>query len=63
MAEKLNNFEKKSDSSPVLNPDDWPDALKCLTIGLVANKYTKLGKTNENLLLSQGLSCIKILLC
>jgi hypothetical protein len=25
-------------------PDDWPDA-----IGLVANKYKKLGKTSENL--------------
>jgi hypothetical protein len=32
-------------------PDDWPDA-----IGLVANKYTKLGKTSENLILSLGLS-------
>ena len=41
-------------------PDDWPDALDHLAIGLVANKYTKLGKTSENLLLSQGLSYIKI---
>ena len=56
MAEKLNKFEKcekkKSDFSPVLNPDDWPDALDCLTIGLLANKYTKHGKTSENLILS-----------
>jgi hypothetical protein len=27
-------------------PDDWPDALDHLAIGLVANKYTKLGKTS-----------------
>ena len=27
------------------------------------NKYTKLGKTSENLLLSQGLSYVKIPLC
>ena len=33
-------------------PVDWPDALDRLTIGLVANKYTKLGKTSENLILS-----------
>ena len=52
MAEELNNFEeierkKKSDFRPVLNQtpfDDWPDALDHLTIGLVANEYTKLGK-------------------
>jgi hypothetical protein len=30
---------------------------------LVANKYTKLGKTSETLLLSQGLSYMKIPLC
>ena len=44
-------------------PDDWPDALDHLAIGLVANKYTKLGKTSEILLLSQGLSYMKIPLC
>jgi hypothetical protein len=44
-------------------PDDWPDALDNLAIGLVANRYTKLGKTSEILLLSQGLSHIKIPLC
>ena len=44
-------------------PDDWPDALDCLTKGLVANKYTKVGKTSENLILSLGLSYIKIPLC
>ena len=32
--------------------DDWPDALDHLAIGLVARKYTKLGKTSETLLLS-----------
>ena len=41
-------------------PDNWPDALDCLTKGLVAYKHTKLGKTNENLILSLGLSYIKI---
>ena len=41
-------------------PDDWPDAIDHLAIGLVANKHTKLGKTSENLLLSHGFSNIKI---
>ena len=71
MAEKLNNFEKferkKNQISALFStqtpPDDWPDALDYLTIGLVANKYTKLGKTSENLILSLGLSYIKIPLC
>ena len=71
MAKKLNNFEKferkKNRISALFStqrlPDDWPDVLDHLAIGLVANKYTKLGKTSENLLLSQGLSYIKILLC
>ena len=71
IAEKLNNFEKferkKSKISTLFltqrSPDDWPDALDHLAIGLVANKYTKLGKTSENLILSQGLSYIKIPLC
>ena len=31
-------------------PDDWPDALDCLTLGLVANK---LGKISENLILGK----------
>ena len=44
-------------------PDDWPDALDHLVISLVANKYTKLGKTSEILLLSLGLSYMKIPLC
>ena len=59
MAEKLNNFEKferkKNQISALFStqsPDDWPDALDCLTIGLLANKYTKHGKTSENLILS-----------
>ena len=71
MAEKLNNFEKfdrkKNQISALFStqrpPDDWPDALDHLAIGLVANKYTKLGKTSENLLPSQGLSYIKVPLC
>jgi hypothetical protein len=54
MAEKLNNFEKferkKSNFSPVLNPETyWWLALDHLAIGLVANEYTKLGKTSETL--------------
>ena len=58
MAQKLNNFEKP-DFYTVLKLD----ALDCLTIGLVAYKYTKLGKTSENLILSQGMSYIRIPLC
>ena len=68
---KLNNFEnferKKRQISALFftqrPPDDWSDALDHLAIGLVANKYTKLGNRSENLILSQGLSYIKILLC
>ena len=71
MAEKLNNFEKferkKSQNSALFltrrPPDDWPDALDHLVIGFVAKKYTKLGKTSEILLLSLGLSYMKIPLC
>ena len=43
--------------------DDWPDALDHLAIGLVANKCTKLAKISEILLLSLGLSYMKIPLC
>ena len=71
MAENLNNFtkfqEKKHQISVLFStqrpPDDWPDALDHLDIGLVANKHTKIGKNIENLLLSHGLSYIKIPLC
>ena len=71
MAEKMKNFEKferkKNQISALFStqtpPDDWPDALDYLTIGLVANKYTKVGKTSENLILSLGLSYIKVPLC
>jgi hypothetical protein len=71
MAEKLSNFEKfertKNQISALFStqrpPDDWPDALEYLAIGLVAYKYAKLGKTNETLFLSQGLSYMKIPLC
>ena len=37
-------------------PDDWPDALDYLVIGLVANKYIKLGKPSENFYLVRGCS-------
>ena len=64
MAEKLSNFEKfdrkKNQISALFStqipPDDWPDALDHLAIGLVAIRYAKLGKTREILLLSHGLS-------
>ena len=63
----MKNLKKKNQISALFStqrpPDDWLDALDHLTIGLVANKYTQLGKTSENLLLSQGLSYIKIPLC
>ena len=70
MAETLNNFEKfekkkKNQISALFStqtpPDDWPDAIDHLTIGLVANKYVH--KTSANLILSQGLSYIKIPQC
>jgi hypothetical protein len=71
MANNLNNFEKfERKKSQILAlfltqrpPDDRPDALDHLAIGLVANKYTKLGKTSEILLLSLGLTYMKIPLC
>ena len=60
----MKNLKEKSQISALFltqrPPDDWPDALDHLAIGLVANKYTKLGKTSETLLLSQGLSYMKI---
>ena len=56
MAEELNfeKFERKKNQISALfstqrQSDDWPDALDHLAIGLVANKYTKLGKNSENL--------------
>ena len=52
--ENLN--EKKSDFCPVLNPEPSWWLARALTIGFVANRYTKLWKTSENLILSQGLS-------
>ena len=56
MSENLKNFEnlKEEKVSLVLNH---------LAIGLVDNKYTKLGKIVEKLLLIFGLSYIKIPLC
>ena len=62
MAEKLNNFEKcESDFSLFSTqtpPNDWPDALDRLTIDLVANKYTKFGKTSENLMVEPVIQLI-----
>ena len=60
MAEKLSNLKKNCKKrnpisalfSTLRPPDDWPDAIDHLNIGLVANKCTKLGKTSENLTLS-----------
>ena len=67
MVEKLNNLKEKKQMSALFStqrpPDDWPDAIDHFTMGLVANKCTKLGKTIENLVLSLGLSYIKIPLC
>ena len=65
MAEKIE--KKKNQISALFSTQrplaDLPDGLDHIALGLVANKYTKLGKTSENLLFSQGLSYIKIPLC
>ena len=70
IAEELNifeKFEKKGQISALFltqrPPDDWPDALDILVISLIANKCTKLEKISEILLLSLGLSYMKIPLC
>ena len=63
MVEKFSNFEKNRKKIDPISalfstqrpPDDWPDSLDHLAIGLVADKYTKLFKTCETLLLSLGL--------
>ena len=67
MTEKFNifeQFERKKQISALFStqrpPDDWPDAIDHLNMGLVTNKCTKPGKTIENLVLSLGLSYIKI---
>ena len=44
-----NELQIRKNFSPILNtprlpPDDWPDSLDHLVIGLVANRYTKLEK-------------------
>ena len=36
------NSQKGTGTKTQRPPDDWPDALDHLAIGLVANKYTKL---------------------
>ena len=59
LSENMRNFEnlkkKKGQNSAFYStqwpPDNWPDALDCLAICLVANKCTKLGKITEKLLL------------
>ena len=72
IAEKLNNFEKferkkkKSNSALFLTqrpPDAWPDALDHLAIGSIADKCTNLARISKILLLSLGLSTMKIPLC
>ena len=72
MAEKLNNFEKFEKKKIKFQPCSQPRDLLLMTgqmpqttqpQNLVDNEYTKLGKTSKNLLLSQGLSYIKIPLC
>jgi hypothetical protein len=67
---KLNNFEKFEKKCQISAlfltqrpPDDWADALDHLPIVLVANKCTKLEKISEILLLSLGVSYMKIPLC
>jgi hypothetical protein len=50
--------EKSLKFQPCSHSRDWPDALDHLAIGLVGNKYTKLRKTSENFIFSQGLSYI-----
>ena len=65
IVEKLNNFEKFERKKPQNSalfltqrpPDDWPVHL---AIGSVANKCKKLAKISELLLLSLGLSYMKI---
>ena len=52
----LKNLKEKNNQISALfsthtPSDDWPDALEPLTLGLVANEYTKLGKISENLTL------------
>jgi hypothetical protein len=48
--------EKKNQISALFSTqapsDDWRDTIDHLTIGLVANKYTKLGKIGEKVLKS-----------
>ena len=56
------NFErKKIKFQPCSQPRHLP--MTSQTIGLVVNKYTKLGKKGQKLTLSQGLPYLKIPLC
>ena len=60
---KTKVLKKKSKLNLVLNPltcQKLAGALDHLAIGLVDNKYTKLGKIGEKVLLILGLSYIKI---
>ena len=71
MSENLKNFEnlkeKKGQNSDLCSthwpPKNWPGALDHLAIGLVDNKYTKLGKIGEKVLLILGLAHINLPLC
>ena len=76
MSENLKNFEnlkeKKIKIQPCAQPTDLPKTgqvlqtrptLDHLAIGLVDNKYTKLGKIGEKVLLILGLAHINLPLC
>ena len=63
MAEELNNFENFEREKKIrFQPRHFLMTAQ-MALGLVAHKYTKLGKTIENLKLSLGLSYITIPLC
>ena len=63
----LKIWKKKGQNSALSSthwpPKNWPGAIDHIAIGLVDNKYTKLGKIDEKVLLIFGLSYIKIPLC
>lgn len=60
LKEKKNQNQISALFSTQRPPDNWPDALDHLAIGLVANKYTKLGKQVKPCYLVRGLSYMKI---
>ena len=64
MSENLEHFEdlkeKKVKIQPFTQPKSWLGALDHLAIGLVDNKYTKLGKIGEKMFLILGLANINL---